>query len=399
MYTPVYLFIGLRYLWNAHLPIFKKFITVLSIIGISISIASIIIIISIINGFEEHFKRHILSFIPHLIITNEQHCINKINFPKKILTLHNVKNVSECINHEVIIKSKNNFTMGELIGIDKQNYDNVQSYKIKHLFNLIKPYQKNVVIGIKLAKKLHVSIGDTIQLFFLKKKKNIFNTHFLKENNFTITAFFSTDSEADYYQIIMNKEDSLQFLKLPNNYVTGWRIWLKNPMYFNIDNIKNLTKNFIILDWKSQKGEVFKEMIIEKYIMFFLFFLIFLVSVLNIFITLTIHTIDKRNNIAILKSQGLSNWKIVLVFVILGSSTTVIGSVLGTITSIVLIIQHNFLISLIRLFFDEIDFSIYLIPNQIFFINFISIFITICATLYPSLNAIKMKPAKILSYE
>lgn len=399
MYKPVYLFIGLRYLWNFHLPKFKKLITVLSIIGISISTASLVIVISVINGFEENFQKNVLSFIPHLIITNKNKCIHKSEFPKNVLNLYNFEKVSDFINKEVVLRSKNNITIGEMIGIDTTNNQNINNYNIKNALQILQPKQKNAILGIELAKKLNVHIGDKIKLILLPDKKNFFLKKKFNEQTFNVVNFFFTKNEVDYYQILINKEDSLNFLNFPKNCITGWRVWFKEPLSLNLEKIKKSINHFVLLDWKSQKGEIFKAMTIEKYIIIFLFILILIVATLNIFITLTVYTIEKKNSIAILQSQGLSNWKIILIFVIIGSSTAVIGNIFGIVISTILIMQNDFLKFLIRIFFDETDISIIIIPHQIFFINIISIFITTITTLYPAYNAIKLQPAKILSHE
>lgn len=289
MYKPISLFIAIRYLWSTHLPIFKKIITILSIIGISISTASLIIIMSIINGSEENFKKNVLSFIPHLIITNKNQYVKKTMFPKNILKFNNVEKISDFISKEIIVQSKNNISIAEIIGIDNTNYYNTHNYNIKNILNTLKPKFYNIIIGKQLAKKLNVHIGDTVKLILLSNKKKIFNKHMFK-----IINIFSTKSEVDYYQILMNKEDSLNFLNYSKNYVTGWRIWLKNPLSLNINTIRQTIDDFILLDWKMQKGELFKAIKIEKYIMLFLFFLILLVSVLNIFIILTVYIIEKK---------------------------------------------------------------------------------------------------------
>jgi lipoprotein-releasing system permease protein len=399
MYHPIFFFIGFRYLWNFHLPKFKKFITILSIIGIAISTSIIIIIISIINGSEENFKKNILSFLPHLIITNKNKYINKSEFPKNILKLNNIEKFSDFINKEVIIKSKNQITMAEIIGVDSTNYVNVINYDIKNLLNKLKPGKNNVIIGKELAKKINVKIGDKIKLIIVSDKVNHFSGKIFNQRIFKIISIFSTQNEVDYYQILTNKQDCLNFLDYSNNYITGWRVWLKNPFFLDFDKAQKSLNKFVLLDWTLQKGELFKAIKIEKYTMFFLFFLILLISIFNILITLTVYTIEKKNTIAILKTQGLSNCKIVLIFVIIGSSTAIIGNLLGTIISVALIIQNNFLKYFINIFFKEIDIPIVIEPCQIFFINVISILLTILSTLYPTWNIIRLQPVKILSNE
>jgi len=399
MYKPISFFIAFRYLWNTHLPNFKKFIQILSIAGISISTASLIVIISIINGSEENFKKKILSFIPHIIITNKNQYINQSEFPKNILKLNNIENISDFISKEVIVQIKNNVSVAEITGIDSTNAYNIKKYNIKNIFSMLQPGYYNIILGEQLAKKLHVYVGDKIKLILLSDKKNFFSGNIFNEHIFKIVNIFSTQSEIDYYQILMNKQDSLNFLNYSKNYITGWRIWLKDPLSLNIHQIKKSINNLVVLDWKIYKGEFFKAMKIEKYIMLFLFFLILLIAIFNIFITLTVHVEEKKNTVAILKTQGLLNWKIMLIFIIFGSSTAIIGNILGTMIGIALIIQNDFLKFFINIFFDGINIPIVILPHQIFYINFISILFTISATLYPSWHSIRLKPSKILSNE
>ncbi|CAL4326355.1 FtsX-like permease family protein [Buchnera aphidicola] len=389
MYHPIYIFIGLRYLWNSHLPRFKKFLTLLSVIGISISVTALIIIMSIMNGCEENFKKNVLSFIPHLIITNNMKYINKSEFPKNILKLNNIEKISDVIKKDVLVENKNNITIGEIVGID--NDKNIVNYNIKYISDLLKPNKYHAIIGKELSKKLHVKIGDKIKLILLSNN--------IKQKTFKIVNFFSTQNEIDYYQILINKQDSMNFLNYAKNYITGWRIWLKEPLSFNFEEIQKTVYPLILYDWTSQKGELFKAIKIEKYMMIFLFLLVLIVSVFNIFITFSIYIIEKKNTIAILKSQGLPDWKIMLIFITLGSSTSIFGSLLGTIISIVLIIENSFLQNFIQVLFDSTNIPIIIVPYQILFINIISIFITMFSTLYPSWKAIKTSPSRTLSNE
>ncbi|AHG61239.1 Ycfu [Buchnera aphidicola str. G002 (Myzus persicae)] len=399
MYHPIFIFIGLRYLWNSNLKKFKKFIIFLSIITITISISFLIIITAIINGVQENFKKNILSFIPHLVITNKDQYINKLEFPKNILKLNNIEKISPFIKKDIFIKSKYDITVAEIVGVNINNDKNIKNYNIKNISKILQPKKYNAIIGKELAKKLHVNIGDTIQLILLFDTTSPLTRKNIKTHTFKITSIFSTNNEVDYYQILIDQKDSKNFLNYSKNYVTGWRIWLKNPLFLEINKIKKLINPLILFDWKSKKGELFKAIQIEKYIMFFLFFLFLLVAFLNIFITFIIYTIEKQNTIAILKSQGLLDWKIILIFVTLGLITTTIGSILGTVISISLILEKNFLNFLIHFFFNTNNISMIIIPYHVFFINITVILLAILSTLYPAWYSIKLKPYRILSHE
>lgn len=399
MYKPIYLFIGLRYLWNSRLTSFKKIITVLSIIGISIGILSIIITLSLVNGFQNEFKKNILSFIPHLIITNKNYYINESEFPKDILKLQNIQKVSSFISSKVLIKNKKNIGIGEIVAFKENNYNFFRNYNIKNILYTLNSQENNIIIGRQLAKKLNINVNDLIKLIvFPNSKKNLLTKKF-NEKIFKVTGFFSTNNEIDNYQILINTQIALNFLHYYNNYVTGWRIWLKDPFSFNINIFETKKNNLLFLDWQLKQGELFKAVQIERYITLLFFISILLVVGLNVVITLTVNMIEKKNIIAILQTQGLCRKKIMLIFITLGSSTTVIGNLLGTLISFILILQKNFLNLLTNIFFNDISIPIEIFPFQIFLINIIFISISILSTLYPIWSITKSTPSKILSNE
>ncbi|QCI18271.1 FtsX-like permease family protein [Buchnera aphidicola (Aphis nasturtii)] len=399
MYKPIYVFIGLRYLWNSRLTTFKKIITVLSIIGISIGISSIIITISLIKGVQNEFKKNILSFIPHLIITNKNFYINESDFPKNILKLKDIQKISSFISNKVLIQSKKNITIGEIITFKEKNYDTFELYNIKdHLYTL-NSKENNVILGKKLAEKLHVNINDSIKLMILPSSQKNFLKKKFNAQTFKITGLFYTKNDIDNYQILINTKIALNFLNYYKNYITGWRVWLKDPFSFDINTFKTKKNNLIFLDWKIKQGELFKAIQIEKYIMLLFFISILLIVGINIVITLTVNMLEKQNIIAILQTQGLCRKKIMLIFITLGSSTAFIGNFLGTLISLILIFQGKIINFLINAFFNNINISIKIFPFHTFLVNIVCILISILSTLYPIWNITKSTPSKILSHE
>ncbi|QFQ32123.1 ABC transporter permease [Buchnera aphidicola] len=399
MYKPIYIFIGFRYFWNSHLTNFKKIITILSIIGVSIGTASIIITMSLSNGFQSEFKKNILSFIPHLIITNNSYYINESKFPKNILKLKNIQKVSGFISNKVLVQSKKNITIGEIITFKEENYNTFKTYNIKNYLYTLNSKEKNIILGKKLAEKLNVNINDSIKLIILPNNKKNFLKKKINAQLFKITGLFNTKNDIDSYQMLINTEIALNFLNYDKNYVTGWRVWLRDPFSFNINTFKIKKNNLIFLDWKKQQGEFFKAIQIEKYIMFLFFILILLIVGINIVITLTVNIIEKQNIIAILQTQGLCRKKIMLIFVTLGASTTIIGNFLGTLISFILIFQGKIINFLINTLFSNVSVPIKIFPIQTLIVNIVFTLISILSTLYPIWSITKSTPSKILSYE
>ncbi|CAL4321975.1 FtsX-like permease family protein [Buchnera aphidicola] len=396
MYQPISFFIGLRYLWNKHLPTFKKIITILSILCISISVSALIIMISMMNGFKEEFKKNILYFTPHIIVTNKDRHVNRFMFPKQLLNVKEIIKFSDFISDEVIIHTHNNIIIGAILGINATNYTDIYRYSIQDVLCKLKSGYNNVIIGKKLAEKLHVKLGDHIKLIVSPSKNIQFPKNFLKEHIFKINDIFCTNNEVDYYQILINQDDAANLLNYPRNHITGWRLWFKNPLSINRHEIKKFTQKFTLLDWKIQKNTLFQAIKIETYIITVLLCLIVLVVICNIVITIMLCVTEKQKSIAILKAHGLKNWKIILIFFILSSSITIIGVVLGIVTSICLIMQKNFLMSFLKVFSNHNEISIIIDLSQIFFITNAILFLTILLNILPSWTIIKLQPVKIL---
>lgn len=399
MYRPIYIFIGLRYLWGHHLTSFKKIVTLVSIAGISIGISSIIITMSLVNGFQNEFRKNILSFIPHLIITNQNNYINESDFPKDILKLNNIQRISSFISSKVLIQNKNHLSIGEILAFKEKNYDALRIYNIRNTLHTLNSQENNVIIGKNLAKELNINVNDFIKLIVLPNNKKNFLQNKLNQKFFKVTGIFYTKNEIDNYQILIHAQIALNFLHYYKNYITGWRIWFKNPFDLDINTFKIKEKNLLFLDWQSKQGELFKAVQIEKYIMFVFFISILLVVGLNTIITLTVSMIEKKNIIAILQTQGLCRKKIMLIFIMLGSSTAIIGNFLGILISFFLIFQKKILNVLINICFNNISIPIKIFPIQIFLVNIIFILISILSTLYPIWNITKSMPAHILSNE
>ncbi|QCI18835.1 FtsX-like permease family protein [Buchnera aphidicola] len=396
MYKPIYIFIGLRYLWNSYLTNFKKIITVLSIIGVSFGISSIIITISLFNGFQNEFKKNILSFIPHLIITNQNYYINELDFPKSILMSKNIQKISSFISSKVLIENKKNISISEIISFKEKNY---YPYNIKNILYTLNSKENNIIIGKKLAEKLNIHINDLIKLISFPRNKKNFLINKMNEKTFKVTGFFDTKNKVDNYQILMNSKIALNFLNYHKNYITGWRIWLKDPFDYYINLSKKTKQHLVFLNWQLKEGELFKAIQIEKYIMLLFLILILLIVTFNIAITLTVNMVEKQNIIAILQTQGLCRKKMMLIFITLGLSNVIIGNVLGTLISFILIYEERFLNKLINIFFDNIDITIEIYPFQVFVVNIIFILISMLSTLYPIWNITKSTPSKILSNE
>lgn len=401
MFQSITFFIISRYIQKKKNNIFSFFMSILSISGVSLGISSVIIVISIMNGFKYFIEKKILFYTPHVTLTT-----NDSSFDPKKYNIKNIKNLKEIhaiiktIKNEIILESNNNLALANMISLNKKSFNPLLNYlDINDYFSLIyKKYQ--VILGIELAKSLKVNKGDKIRLII---PNVVISNPFLKiisQRIFTVIGFFSTKEEPDSNQILINEKDARKLMRYPKGYINGWRLFLKKPL--EIEKFKkkiSLQNNMIWKDWREENKELFQSIKIEKNTIGFLFFLIIIIASFNIFISIYYLIIKKFSDIAILKTLGLNNAKITIIFILYGTKNSIIGVILGTILGIIISKHLNFILSVLKILDKYIFLPIVINFYDIFLIVIFSILFLFAGILYTSFYTSKIKPIKILCRE
>lgn len=401
MYQPITIFIGIRYVFNNKHTLFEKSTFFLSAIGIFIGILSLIIILSIMNGFEYKLENNIIKFIPHALVTNNIENIDPDKNPVSSIKLKGIRNISSLITAEVLLQSKHNISIANMLGI--QSYHNHEPL-IKYLINkdpvIIKSGSYQIILGAALALKMRVNKGDKVNLIIPSVNYFTILGRIPSNKIFTVGGIFDSHSEADEYQIIINQTDAAKIMNYNIKHITGWRLFLKQPLDINHFSNQKLPSGLILKDWREKKGELFQAIQIEKNIMTILLSLIIIVAAFNIISSLNLIITEKRNDIAILKTLGLTKKQIIAIFMIQGSITGIIGVFLGVLLGILITNNLNYILSRISWLFDlTIYLPIYIDYCQILIISLMSIFIILLSTIYPSWYASSIEPNEIMKYE
>lgn len=402
MNYPIFFYIGTRFFCKRSLDYFSKLISWIPILGITLGTCSLIIVLSIMNGFENKLKSSILNFIPHVLIIGKYGSVNlNYNFSYNKSLNSEIYNITTITVSEVMLQSNQNIAIAMMLGIKPYENNLLTKYLVNVKQTELKKNEYHVILGKQLAKQLYVKKNDCIRIIIPTIKQftpigNIPVQHLLK-----VIGIFSSDTESDYYQILLHQHDASKLLHYPDNNFTGWRLWLKNPL--NIDIIKKnilLSKDMIWKDWREQKGELFNAINMEKIVMSILLNLIIIVSLFNVISSLGELIIEKKHEIAILQTQGITNFQVMMIFLIQGIITSSIGVFIGIILGIILTININFFVPNINNIIFEKNFLPTLICiKQIITILFGTILTTLLAILYPSWYAINIHPARVLRYE
>ncbi|WP_441002292.1 lipoprotein-releasing ABC transporter permease subunit [Pseudocolwellia agarivorans] len=418
MFLPASFFIGLRYSRSQRNSGFVSFITFFSIAGIVLGVASLITVVSVMNGFEGELKKRILGIVPHIVVdlksTNESSSSSHRTFNtwqearQELLTYPHVKHVTPLLQSESLIQSSKALQGVLIVGIlpeyEEHNivHSNMVSGNLESLNNI--PY--SVVIGKALAYKLNVSIGDTVRIVL--PNKTIFTPmgRIPVQRTFTVSGVFNVGSEVDGSVVYVHSKYGAKLLKQKGDGVSHLRLYLDDA--FNADLLSDLISqdlpNLDITTWNESQGALFSAVKMEKNMMWLMLSLIIAVAAFNIVSALVMVVIDKQGEIGILQTLGMNRKNILNIFIVQGVSNGLWGVIIGSVLGILITLNLNSILSLIGVSvlgsaFAGQNLPIDLNVNQVFIIISSALFTSFLATLYPAYQASKTLPAEVLRNE
>lgn len=396
MYQPVTLFIGLRYMRGRSSDRFARFVSWLSTIGIALGIIALIIVTSVMNGFEQRLKNSLLSYMPQAVVTTPKGILNPQQFPvTRLASLQGITRIVPLTTAEVVIQSRGHISVGFMLGVNPKDDEPLMRMNYFAKEDTLEPGSYRVIVGQRLADQLNIFPGDQIRLLVPSVAQLTPLGRIPSQRLFTVVGIFSSKSEADATQLIVNQQDASRLMRYPKGYITGWRLYLDQPL--NIAALSNqpLDNGLVWQDWRSQKGELFQAVKMEKGMMGLLISLIIIVAAFNLITSLGLLVMEKQGEVAILQTQGLKKGQIMRVFIIQGATAGIIGTLLGTVIGVVLAINLDAIVPTM----SGIRLPIVIDPIQIIAIVVFSIMLSLAATLYPSWRAAKVEPAIALRHE
>ena len=402
--------ITLRYLKTRKKDGFLNVISIFSFIGISLGVAVLIIVMSVMNGFRNELIDKIVGFNAHVTVDPYEKQIDSSKLSNK-----NLKLISEDLifssSGEAVLLNKD-FTKGIVLrGYKTSDFAKLQIISNKNFVGDKNNLKKNnISIGKELSFSLNLKIGDKISVMSSTGVETLIG-NLPKQQTFIINSIFDSGfSEFDHNVAFININILEDFFDLDQS-SRNLEIYLKNSS--DIEKSKNIIqsifKDQFIYTWSDMNRSLFSALKVERNVMFIILSLIIIVAAFNIISGLTILVKNKTREIAILKSIGVLNKSITKIFflvgVIIGTSATLFGIILG--------VAFSMYIEKIRIFLSTV-FNITLFPEEIYFlskmpteINFFSILIiSICSILvtsivsiFPAIKASKLDPVKSLKYE
>ena len=415
------LFIGLRYTRAKRKNHFISFISLTSMIGIALGVAALIVVLSVMNGFQKELRTRILGVASHLEITGSN---NQLSDWQQVAT-YSAKQPHVLASAPYIMAqgmlSYDQGVQGAIIrGVLPVAEDKVadlgRNMKVGQLANL-KAGEFGIILGADLAYNLGAQVGDKVVVMAPQGQFTPAGV-VPRLKQFTVVGLFQVGMyEYDAGLALIHMEDAAKLYRMGDS-VSGVRLKLDDLfgapdiaaiMAAQLNVNASATGQYYVSDWTRQHANFFKAVQMEKRVMFIILTLIVAVAAFNIVSTLVMAVTDKRADIAIMRTLGASPASIMSIFIIQGALIGVIGTALGAVFGIVVALNISTIIPFIEGLFHvqflskEVyaisDLPSDLIWSDVIVIVMMSFLLSLIATLYPSWRASKINPAEALRYE
>ncbi|WP_198243382.1 lipoprotein-releasing ABC transporter permease subunit [methane-oxidizing endosymbiont of Gigantopelta aegis] len=415
MFKPLIFYIGLRYTRAKKRTQFISFITLTSILGIALGVTALITVLSVMNGFQDELRQRILGMTAHATITGRNGQLQDWSLLKqKLKNTPHIQGMAPFVRGQVMLNFDRRVSGSVLRGIlpdqEPQVSDVGNKMKLGNLSSLTAG-SFNIVLGKELANYLGVMPGDKVTV--ISPQVNSTPAGIIPRlRRFTVSGVFEVGMyEYDRNMALVHMQDAAKLFRLREN-VSGLRLKLDD--LFNAPVISKQLANqlypeYRVSDWTRAHSNFFRAIQTEKRVMFIILLLIVAVAAFNIVSTLVMVVTDKRGDIAILKTQGLSNPAVMGIFIVLGCVIGIIGTLLGTAGGVLLALNVETIVPAIEQLFGVhfMSAEVYYISevpskldwNDVYQIAGVAFLLTLIATLYPAWQASRINPAEVLRYE
>ncbi len=409
------LFIGLRYTRAKRRNHFISFISLISMLGVTLGVWALITVLSVMNGFERELRDRILGVASHVTVTGANGGLaDWRQLDSVLLDRQQVLGRAPYIFAQGMLTKRREVAGALIRGVlpdEEVRVSEIARNMVDGQLQLLRTGEFGIVIGSALARQLGLSLGSKVTL--VAPRGNVTPAGLLPRlKRFTVVGIFSIGMyEYDAGLALIHLADAARLYR-SGDHVTGVRLKI-NDVYraplVRRDLERALGPGYLVSDWTRQHVNFFRALKIEKRVMFIILFLIVAVAAFNIVATLVMVVTDKQSDIAILRTLGLSPRGVMGVFMVQGILIGAVGTILGGLTGVLTSLNIETLVP----FFENL-FSVKFFPADVYVISDFpaemhwgdvgritaaSLLMSTVATLYPAWRASRTQPAEALRYE
>jgi len=415
MFRPKELYIGLRYTRAKRRNGFVSFIALISMLGIALGVAALIVVLSVMNGFGKELRERTLGMTAHATVTGQDGRLSDWrDIQAKVSSHHSVIGTAPFTQNEAMLSNRNRVSGAIIRGVlpeEEPNVSDIHKKMVSGELIDLKPGEYGIILGRELANAMGVFEGEKITV--ITPQANVTPVGVMPRlKRFTVTGVFEAGMhQFDRSMAFMHIQDAQKLFSMDEN-VEGVRLKLSdmfNARLISHELDKVVGEDYWVRDWTNMHSNLFKALKTEKLVMFIILLSIVLVAALNIISTLVMTVNDKQADIAILRTIGMTPNSLMWVFIVQGTVIGLIGTLLGLAMGVPIALNVNEIV----VFFEAL-FQTKFLPPDVYYISEIksdmrisevfmysasAFSLSVLATIYPAWRAARIQPADALRYE
>ena len=408
------LFVGLRYTRSKRREGFVSFISGFSLCAMALGVMALIVVLSVMNGFDREIKNRLLLVVPHATVSRPEgfNVAEIANLTSQIMADSNILAVVPMVQSFVMLSYDTEKIGVMLQGIDPQwsTVEPLRENMLSGFLEKLAPGDFGVVLGSQVARRLGVFVGDRIQLTMPKVTVTPAGI-FPRIKTVTVTGIFQVGAQVDSSVIFVHEQDARKLLQQTDRF-QGMRLELAEP--YGADEWIRQTGLQLLPDakwrsWADSMGTLFQAMRMEKVVVSLLLSVVIAVAAFNIVASLVLMVSDKRKDIAVIRTLGATSGTVMRIFMVQGLAVGSIGILAGTILGCLLAYFIGDIVSFIETvagvyIFDPTVYLISALPSKILLSDLAIVLgsafiISFLAALYPAWRAGQVLPAEALRYD